>query len=229
MKLHPLVISIREELESLPRKPEFTAKIIPGAGLIYGNKNPDMRKIAKRIAKGDYKEYLNNNPQEYYEERMIQAFVIGYARDEFSVLLDFFEKEIPYVNNWAVNDALCMDFKQCRKHKAETIALLRKYVHSSKEYEIRVVAVMLMAHFIDDEYIDEVMSILNTLKTDDYYAMMAVAWCAAEIMCKNREWGFNYLSTCTLDNRTYNKAIQKMRESYRVTQEDKDLLKSMKR
>lgn len=227
--IHPLIQSIRDELQTLDRNPEFTKRIIPGCGPVYGNKNPDMRRIAKRIAKGDYKEYVINNPQEYYEERMIQSFVIGYARDDFSTLLELVEKEIPYVNNWAVNDALCMDFKQCRKHRDETLAMLRKYVSSDKEYEIRVVAVMLMAHFITDEYIDEVMSILNTLKTDDYYAMMAVAWCAAEIMCKNREWGFKYLSTCTLDDRTYNKAIQKMRESYRVTQEDKDLLKSMKR
>jgi len=229
MNLHPLVIEVREELQSLPVNPDFTLKLIPGADKVYGNKNPDMRKIAKRIAKGDYKTYLDNNPQDYYEERMIQAFTIGYARDDFSTLLAYFEREIPYVNNWAVNDALCMDFKQCRKHKEETMQVLRRYINSDKEYEIRVVAVMLMAHFIDEDYIDEVMSILNTLKTDDYYAMMAVAWCAAEIMCKNREWGFKYLESCTLDRRTYNKAIQKMRESYRVTHEDKELLKSMKR
>lgn len=229
MSIHPLVKSVRDELKSCPVNPDFVRKIVPGSDKVFGNKNPDMRRIAKRIAKGNYREYLENNPQEYFEERMIQSFVIGYARDDFSTLLDYFEKEIPYVNNWAVNDALCMDFKQCRKHLAETMTVLRKYVHSSNEYEIRVVGVMLLAHFITEEYIDEVMDILNTLKTDDYYAMMAVAWCAAEIMCKNREWGFKYLESSTLDKRTYNKAIQKMRESFRVTHQDKELLKSIKK
>ncbi|MDE6232474.1 MAG: DNA alkylation repair protein [Lachnospiraceae bacterium] len=208
---------------------EYYGNVIPGKKPDIGVRIPELRKLAKEIAKDDYRYFLDNNTFETFEAETLQAFVIGYAKDDINVLLGYVKKFIPMIHDWSVNDSLCQNFKIARKHQKEVFDFLMEYVDSEEEYEVRVVAVMLMSHFLNDEYIDRVIKVLDRLKCKDYYSRMGVAWAVATVMAKYRDKCFEYMDNSSLDDWTYNKSIQKMLESYRVNDEDKKILREMKR
>ncbi len=225
----PIVSDVRQELRKLAGKStDFTKKIVPGSQNVLGIRLPDLRKLAKQIVRGNPREYLEANPQQYYEERLLQCFVLGGMKDDFSYLLNEFRKEIPFVDNWAVNDALCMDFKICRKHREETWRAIEPLFDSHQEFEVRVAAVMLLCHFVTEDCLGEVISALDKMDTSAYYAMMGVAWAVSEIVIKFPEAGIDYLKTCHLDAKTKRKAIAKSLDSYRVSEEDKAILRAIR-
>lgn len=208
---------------------EYYGNVIPGKKPDMGVRIPELRKLAKEIAKDDYRYFLDNNTFETFEAETLQAFVIGYAKDDINELLGYVKEFIPMIHDWSVNDSLCQNFKIARKHQKEVFDFLMEYVDSEEEYEVRVVAVMLMSHFLNDEYIDRVIKVLDGLKCRDYYSRMGVAWAVATVMAKYRDKCFEYMNNSSLDDWTYNKSIQKMLESYRVNDEDKKILREMKR
>lgn len=226
------ISAIEEELKALSgNNVEFYEKMTPNATKIHGVRVPALRKLAQKIAKDDYKTFLEKNPHDSFEMEMLHAFVIGYAKEDIGILIKHFEEFMPQVNNWAVNDALCQTFKICRKYPEETLFFLRKYYASKDEFEVRVVAVMLLSHFLEDKYIDEVLETLDGLYTGgNYYAEMGVAWAFATAMAKCPEKTLKYFlgSNRHIDETVYKKSIQKMRESYRVSKEIKDIFKQNK-
>lgn len=191
---------------------------------------PEYRILSKRIAKDDYRVFLDNNPKDSFEMKILYGYVLGYARDDIDVLLRYFEDFIPYVGDWAVCDTFCQSFKTARKHRAKMFELLMKYRDSRKEFESRVVSVTLLSHFLVDDYIDEVIEVLDNLYDGEYYAMMGTAWAIATIMAKYPDKCVKYLkSNVGISDRTYNKALQKCRESFRVSKEIKDWTKTVKK
>jgi len=196
----------------------------------FGISIPELKKFAKRISKENYKEFLDNNKNETFELRLLHAFVLGFAKDEVNVLINYFDKFIPFVDDWAVNDSLCQSFKITKKYPEIIWNYLMQYKDSKKEFESRIVSVMLLSHFLNDNYIDKVMRVLDKLNTDDYYSQMGVAWAIATIMGKYPDKCLKYLQskTCHLDKTTYNKSLQKIKESYRVSDQIKKVTKSLK-
>lgn len=165
-----------------------------------------------------------------FELETLQAFVIGYAKDDIDVLIGYFREFVPRLHDWSVNDSLCQTFKIARKYQREVYDFLMEYYDSDKEYEVRVVAVMLMSHFLNDEYIDRVIDILDHIYSDTYYAKMGIAWAVATVMAKYPQKCEAYMRGDNhLDDWTYNKAIQKMLESYRVSDEMKQKMRSLRR
>ncbi|MDD6798736.1 MAG: DNA alkylation repair protein [Clostridia bacterium] len=223
--------NIDELLEKMATKHQaaFNSKLVPGSKPILGVKIPELRKMAKQIAKQDYKKFLTEYPEEYYEHELLKAFVIGYAKDDFETVIKYADEFVPKIHDWAVNDAFCQTFSIARKNREETWEWLSKYVTSDAEFPQRVVAVLLMSHFLVDEYIDRVLECMNRLKYDGYYTKMGVAWCVATAYAKYPGKTLEFLKDNELDDWTYNKSIQKMAESFRVSDEDKKMLKKMKR
>ncbi|MCR5684519.1 MAG: DNA alkylation repair protein [Lachnospiraceae bacterium] len=211
---------IRAELAAHadPKNAEFFKKLNPTAKPCIGVRIPIMRKLAQRIAKEDYRGFLDHNPMDTYELESLHAFVIGYAKDDIRVLLSYLDTFIPTIHDWSVSDSLCQTFKIARKYPDETFDLLMKYRDSHREFEVRVVAVMLMSQFLTDKYIDRVIEVINSLYIEDFYAKMGVAWAVATIMAKYPDKCLAYMLSPDnkLDEWTYNKALQKMKESYRV-------------
>ncbi len=195
----------------------------------FGISIPELRKFARKIAKDDYKTFLKEDDFSSYELKLLHAFVIGYIKSDIKALLKYFEDFIPYVDDWAVNDSLCQNFKISRKYPEEVWGFLMKYKNTKKEFESRIIAVVLLSHYLNDEYIDKVIAILDSLNTEDYYSQMGVAWAIATIMGKYPEKCLNYLKSeqCNLDKITYNKSLQKIRESFRVSAEIKQMTKLM--
>lgn len=210
---------------------DFTSALIPGSRPILGVRVPVLRKIAKEIAKGDWKTYLREATEDTYEEVVIKGFVIGYAKAELEVLLPYIAEHIEKINDWSLCDGFCSNLKVVEKHREEFLEFLLPYAKIDDEFKQRVVAVMLMTYYLTDDYIDISLKVLDSLKNEKYYCKMAVAWTIATAWAKQREKTYCYMQdgNNTLDNWTYNKAIQKMVESYRVSDEDKEMLRQMKR
>lgn len=203
--------------------------ITPGAKQMLGARVPDLRKLAKEIAKGDYQSFLVNCPDEYFEQQMLQAFVLGYAKDNIENLLSYADTFVPKIQDWAVNDAFCQTFSIARKHREVVWNWMQSYAKKQEEYAQRVAAVLALSHFLADDYIRSVLAMMNTLDYGGYYTKMGVAWCVATAYAKYPEETQEFLQENQLDDWTYNKSIQKMLESYRVPEEDKVRLRGMKR
>jgi len=210
---------------------EFTSTLIPGSRPILGVRVPILRKIAKEITRGDWQSYLKEAAEDTYEEVAIKGFVIGYAKATLEEVLPYIAVHIEKINDWSLCDGFCSNLKIVQKHKKEFLEFLLPYGKLDDEFKQRVVAVMLMDYYLSDEYIDMSLGVLDSLKNEKYYCKMAVAWAVATAWVKQREETYTYMQpgNNTLDDWTYNKAIQKMLESYRVSDEDKDMLRKMKR
>ena len=195
----------------------------------FGISIPELKKFAKEVAKDNYKEFLEENDFSSFELKLLHAFVLGYAKDDIKILINYFEDFIPQVNDWAVNDSLCQSFKISRKYPEIFWKALMKYKKSKKEFESRVVSVCLLSHYLNDEYIDKVIQVLDKLNTDNYYSQMGVAWAIATIMGKYPNKCLKYLQStaCHLDIITLKKTKQKIRESYRVPDKIKNRIKQL--
>lgn len=209
---------------------DFTSVLIPGARPILGVRVPILRKLAKEIAKDDWQTYLKEATEDTYEEVAIKGFVIGYAKAELKGLLPYIAEHIEKIDDWSLCDGFCINLKVAEKYRKEFLEFLLPYAKIDDEFKQRVVAVMLMTYYLTDDYIDMSLEVLDSLKNEKYYCKMAVAWAIATAWAKQREKTYCFMQegNNTLDDWTYNKAIQKMLESYRVSDEDKDMLRKMK-
>lgn len=209
---------------------KFSAGLIPGCDNMLGVRIPVLRKKAKEIARGDFRSFLAESEDTYFEETMIAGMVIGYARIGIEERISLFADFIPRINNWSVNDCVCATIKLKPSEYVPFWAFLMKYKDSVKEFEIRVVAVMMMDQFLIPEYIERVLVVLDALRDEEYYASMGIAWALATAYAKFPKETLELLKgENTLSDATFNRAIQKMTESYRVSKEDKQMLRGMKR
>lgn len=223
MTQQELRICLQEMAEEDYKK--FSASLIPGVKNMLGIRLPELRKLAKRLAKEDWKSYLSWNVFEYFEEIMIQGMILGYVDAPVKEILEQLEYFIPRIDNWSVNDSFCNTFQSAKKHPKEVWDFLMQYKDSHKEFEVRVVAVMLMAHYLIPDYIEDVLKVLGMLDTEEYYASMAVAWAYATAWAKFPEKTKTYLQEHSIDRETYRRTLQKGIESRRITPEDKEWMR----
>lgn len=223
--------AIREKIFELAdeKYKEFHSGLCPNTNNIVGVRVPVLRNYAKELAKGDFRGYLENAKDEYYEEVMLQGMVIGLAKMQLEERLQYISKFVPKIDNWAVCDVFCAGLKFVNKNKKEAWEFIQQYLKSSKEFEIRFGVVMMLDFYITEDYIDRVIKILNEIKHEGYYVKMAVAWAISICYIKFPKETFELLKENKLDDFTYNKALQKIVESYRVSDEDKTRIRAMKR
>lgn len=223
--------NIREKLFELQDKTyqEFHSGLCPNVNDIIGVRIPELRKLAKQIAKENAKEYLEKAPKEYYEEKMLQGFVIGYMKANIEEKLYYLDKFVPIIDNWAVCDCSVSTFKFVRQYQNQMLEYIQKYLMSSKEFELRFSIVILMQYYINEEYIDKILEIFDNIHHEGYYVKMAVAWALQVCYVKFPKKTMKFLKNNNLDDFTYNKALQKMIESYRVDDSAKEQFREMKR
>lgn len=208
---------------------EFHSGLCPNINNIVGVRVPVLRNYAKELAKSDFRTYLNNAKDDYYEETMLQGMVIGLSKMELEERLNYIKKFVPKIDNWAICDVFCAGLKFTNKNKEIVWEFLKVYNNSVEEFELRFFIVMLLDYYITDKHINEVISILDNIKHKGYYVKMAIAWTISAAYIKYPKITMKYLINNTLDDFTYNKALQKIIESYRVSDSDKEIIRSMKR
>ncbi len=209
----------------------FHSSLCPGTNNIIGVRVPILRNYAKELVKQkDWKEIINEIDNEYYEEIMLQGMLIGQAKNEdINIILKYVEKYVPKIDNWAICDVFCAGLKITKKHKNEIWKFIQKYLKSKKEFEIRFAIVMILDYYIEEDYLEKIFKILEETKHDGYYVKMAISWAISICLIKYYEDTVKYLENSEIDNWTYNKAIQKAIESYRISADRKEYLRRMKR
>lgn len=208
---------------------KFHSKLCPDVDNIVGVRTPKLREYAKQLSKQDWKQYLQNAQDQYYEETLLQGMVIGNIKENIEVLIPYIEKFIPKINNWAICDCFCAGLKITKKNLEYMWGFIKPYLESNQEFEVRFAVVMILDYYVTDKYIFEVLNILNNIKHEGYYVKMAVAWAISTCYIKFNEITMKMLENNNLDDFTYNKSIQKIIESYRISESEKILLKKIKR
>lgn len=216
---------------SEPDFQRFSARLINNSSLpLLGVRLPLLRKLAAEIHKaGGANDFYAECDFSSIEMCQLYAFVLGKEKGDINELLVLFDKAAAHVDNWATCDALCQSFKQCEKHRAEVWEKLETYLATGKTYYMRIAVVTMLSHYLTDEYIDRVLKVISETENDDYYYKMGAAWAAAAALANFPEKTFEFFENCRLDDWTYNKAIQKMLESRRVSNETKTALRGIKR
>lgn len=231
-----MISEVRSRLYQLAEEDykEFSKKLIPGAGNIIGIRLPVLRKMAREIATLNYQKYLEEADSEItsesaHEEIMLQGLVIGYvmaSREERSVFLDQF---IPKITNWAICDSCVCGYKFMEKDRTYWFDYLMRYRASRGEYEQRFVIVSLLSHFMNIDYIDRILEFCNGFEHGGYYAQMGAAWAIQVCYVNFPEKTVKLLKDNKMDDFIQNKAIQKIRESYRVSKDKKEELAALRR
>ncbi len=228
-------IEIKKHLLKLADKKyqEFHNKLCPNTNNIIGVRVPVLRKYAKElIQQYEIKNLLSNIDNEYYEEIMLQGMIIGLSKEkDFNVIKDYIKDFIPKIDNWAVCDGFCAGLKITKKYKKDMWEFIQEYLKSDKEFYLRFSIVMILDFYIEKEYLQKDFEIFNNIRNNKYYVQMAIAWAVSLCLIKYYDETIKYLKSknCKLDDFTYNKALQKARESFRITNVQKEELKKMKR
>lgn len=226
--------NLREELFKLAdeKYKEFQSGLCPDSNDIIGVRVPKLRKLAKQIANKNGEDFLENYKSkiQLYEEKMIYGMVIGYAKISIEDRMKYLDYFVPMIDNWAVCDVACSTYKFVDKNKKEVWEYINKYIDSKKEFELRFSIVMMLSYYINDEYIDRVLKIYKNIRLDKYYVKMGIAWGISIAFVKYEEKTMKFLkeNVYNLDKFTYNKALQKIVESYRVSNTTKEIIKQMK-
>ena len=208
---------------------DFQVKLIPGmdAQKEIGVRTPELRKLAKELAKReDIREFLNDLPHQYFDENQLHAFILSGEKD-FEKCMEDLERFLPYVDNWATCDQTSP--KVFRKHRKELLDAIRRWIESDHPYTVRFAIMMLMEHFLDEDFDPAYPEMVAEVRSEEYYIRMMIAWYFATALAKQYEAVLPYLEQKKLDVWTHNKTIQKAVESYRITEEQKIYLKSLKR
>ncbi|RXI67915.1 DNA alkylation repair protein [Clostridium tetani] len=222
---------IREEIFELIDEDykKFSSSLLPNIDNILGVRLPELRKLAKKVAKDDWRKFIDTADNQYFEQIMLQGMVLGYIKTNIEEILLYVAEFIPKIDNWSVCDSFCGGLKFTKNNMEQVWNFIQPFLSSKKEYEVRFAVVMLLDFYINDEYIDKVLKLLDNVNHPGYYAKMAVAWAVSICYIKFPEKTMDYLKNNNLDDFTYNKSLQKICESLRVDKETKKIIKAMRR
>lgn len=207
---------------------KFQAKLTPtiDADTIIGVRIPILRKFAKQYIKTKESEAFLDNPSHiFYDERMLHGILISEIKD-YKTCIKRLDDFLPFVDNWGVCDI--MSPKSFKKNKSEALNKIIEWSKSEHTYTCRFGLEMLMSLFLDEDFKSEYLEIPASVKSEEYYVNMMIAWFFATALAKQWDATIPYISEHRLPQWVHNKTIQKSRESFRITKEQKELLKSLK-
>ena len=207
---------------------DFQAKLIPTVKpeAVIGVRTPELRKYAGQLVnREEINEFLDDLPHAYFDENQLHAFIISKIRD-YDRCIKEVDRFLPYVDNWATCDQLSPVI--FRKNRDRLIGQIKKWIGSDATYTKRFGIGMLMQHYLDEDYRTEYSDIVASVRSEEYYVNMMIAWYFATALAKQYDEVLPYITERRLDTWTHNKAIQKAVESYRISPSQKEFLKSLK-
>ncbi len=207
---------------------DFQIKLVPNISpdAMIGVRTPDMRNIAKEVFKSDERDaFLKKLPHKFYEENLVHFFLIEMIKD-FDECVKAVDKFLPYVDCWPVSDQATP--KSFKKNHEKLLPHIKKWIASDHVYTARFGIRMLMNEFLGDDFKKEYLELVASKRGEDYYLKMMVAWYFATALAKQYDESVKYIEERKLDDWVLKKAIQKAVESYRVTDEHKEYLKTFR-
>lgn len=209
---------------------QFIQKYLPKEEhiAVIGVRIPILRKIAKQIIKQDYAKFLAENQplqQTYFEEILLEGIVLAYAPLDLEVKFAAIKRFLPKINNWGVCDSFCASFKLTDyANKQMYLPLLKSILSSNKPYELRFAIVMLLDYYLTPDFADEALALIVKVNSEAYTVKMAKAWAFSKYFSYYPAEGFAFLQTHKLEDTLYKMTLQKIRDSKRVSIQDKQKL-----
>lgn len=212
-----------KEMEDLEYK-RFHSKLGINYDYLIGIRVPQLKKLAKEISKTDYNSFIKYNTHETYEEILIHGLLLGYLKEEFDIILGLFNDYIKYIDNWALCDSTIANMHIWKHNLEKGFLFVIECLNSKNEWMQRVGFVLLLDYYINEQYIDRILDICNDYKTDNYYVKMAIAWLISVCYIKYPKQTYKFIKNNNMSSWIQNKSIQKIRESLRISKEEKDEL-----
>ena len=209
---------------------EFHSSIVLNSKYeMIGIRVPIMKDIAKKIAKtSNIEDFLEYAQDRFYEEVMIQGLVISHIKDE-KLFYKYFKKHINKIDNWALCDTFCSAIKIVEKYEDKYFKEAVDMSLSDKEFISRIGLIIILSHFVSEKNLDTIFEVLNKIKSDLFYINMAEAWLICELYINYPKETIKFIKKNKLNKFTQNKAISKIHDSYRVSKEEKEVLKSYRK
>ena len=206
---------VRDLLESMaePGYRDFASSLVPGENHVLGVRLPKLRVLAKTLARNGGEEWLRHKEDLSFEETMLRGMVIGNLREEPETVFALCREFLPLIHNWSVCDSFCASLKLIVKHPQMGWEFLLPLTHSSREFEARVAAVLLLNYYLIPEWIDDALLLLSQIRQPNYYAKMAVAWAFSKAWILFPEKTCPYFAPGVLEEETRKMAFQKVRDS----------------
>ena len=193
---------------------------------VIGVRTPILRKMAKELAgTPEAEEFLLELPHTYYEENNLHAFLVEQIKD-YNLCISAIDTFLPYVDNWSTCDGWSP--KVLKKHPDELLTKIKAWMDDEHPYTVRFGIGMLQRYFLDERFAPEYLEWVAAIRREEYYVKMMVAWYFATALAKQYEATIPLLEQRCLPVWEHNKAIQKARESYRVSREHKVYLNTLK-
>ncbi|MBQ0134793.1 MAG: DNA alkylation repair protein [Clostridiales bacterium] len=211
-----------------PDNAAFQQKLTPGldAEVFLGVRVPLLRKLAAELTKNGLREpFLDELPHFYYEENLLHSILLSREKD-FRVCMERIEAFLPYIDNWAVCDTLRP--KVFARHRAELLPAVKAWTRSSEAYTVRFGLDTLMSEYLDEDFSPELPELAASVESEEYYVRMMVAWYFATALAKQWDAVIPYMEQHRLCQWTHRKTIQKATESFRITEEQKSYLRSLR-
>ncbi|MCI8575907.1 MAG: DNA alkylation repair protein [Bacilli bacterium] len=222
--------SFLEELRQKenPKYRDFHTRLTITKYPILGINVPECRKIAKEIIQTDIKSFLTYPNETYYEEVLIEGFVIASIKEE-NYFFQELERFLPKIDNWAICDSFCNSVKMIGVSPEKYFDYWLQLIKRKEPFSIRVGLIILLNFYIKEEYLTNIYQSIDEIKSDHYYVNMGMSWLLAEMYTKYPKETEEYLKKSRINDFTMNKTISKIRDSYRITKKQKDNMLKYKR
>lgn len=207
---------------------KFSASLLPGINNIIGVRLPELRKMARRLARTDWRQNLHQLSDDTFEEIMLQGMMIGYVDCPIEGRLDLIRKFVPKIDNWSVCDSFCSGLKLAQSERERYFQFLQPYLKSTRGFEQRFAAVMLLDYYIDKEWILCTIKALKEIDAEAYYAKMAVSWALAECYLSFPKETMPVICDDKLDLAVRQKALQKIIQSRTISPQTRDAIRALK-
>lgn len=207
---------------------DFHAALMPTVEkeTVIGVRSPQLKQFAKELYKsGDYESFLKILPHKYYEENNVHAALLGFEKD-YDAAIKRLDNFLPFVDNWATCDMIRIP--AFKLHLSELYSKIPEWLVADNPYTVRFGIKMLMDFFLGESFTAECAERVCSVRRDEYYVRMMVAWYFATALAKNYGEAVPYIENHRLEKQTHNKAIQKAIESFRITDEQKKYLRTLK-
>lgn len=207
---------------------DFTSKLIPNIDkeLIIGVRVPDIRRLAKSLSEEERKKFISGLPHKYHEENLLHGVMLQLIKNDIGEVITETEKFLPYIDNWAVCDI--SQSKLLERYPDVVFGKVSEWAKSEKTYTVRFAIDVLLQFFLDENFTPEVFALAKSIVSDEYYVNMALAWFWSFALIKRYEETLPIIESERLPEFVHNKAIQKARESYRISDERKQYLNTLK-
>ena len=207
---------------------DFQSKLIPTVEkeTIIGVRTPKLREFAKQLIKNNgYEEFIKDLPHRYFEENQLHAFILSELND-FDRCVFEIDLFLPYIDNWATCDQLSP--RSFKKRRHDLLSHVEKWLGSDKTFAVRFGIGVLMRHFLDEDFDLVYPEKVAKIRSEEYYVNMMIAWYFATALFKQYDSVLPFIKNGRLDEWTHNTAIKKALESFRITPDKKEYLKTLK-